>query len=128
MNYNTEKQKTGAWLRFVEKGPLRIQVEAWYNRQQDKQSGLVRKILDLTHWDLFLDFYTIEHLLTRYPEPREADVEAALIECGYPPKHAEQRAKIPITDNQGLFEMGGRYQHKSVNPLHKYAQAYRVRI
>jgi hypothetical protein len=35
---------------------------------------------------------------------------------------------VPITDTMGLFEVGGRYEHRAINPLHKYSETYRVRV
>jgi hypothetical protein len=114
------KRAAGAWVRFVEKGPLRIQVEAWYNRQQNKNAPVVRKILDLAHWDFSLDFYTVDHLLTKYEDPQESDVIKALIECGYPPHHAEQRASQQELESMGLSYRGGHHAEWRNNPASKY--------
>jgi len=120
------KRAAGAWVRFVEKGPLRLKVQAWYERQPDKEAPIVRKILDLAHWDFKLDFYQLDHLLTRYPEPTESDVIAALIECGYPPHHAEQRASQQEPESMGLSYRGGHHAAWTYNPMKKYLDnAYR---
>lgn len=114
------KRAAGAWVRYVDKGPLRNRVQEWYDRQPNKKAPIVLKILDLAHWDFSLDFYGEDQLLARYPEPTEPEVIAALIECGYPPHHAEQRASQQEPESSGLSYRGGRYTGWSYNPMLKY--------
>jgi hypothetical protein len=89
----------------------------------------VRKVLDLAHWDLGLDFYTIDHLLTKYPEPQKSDLIQALIDCGYPQEFAEERSKQQPPETMGLYQLGGHHSLKYINPLKKYLdQKYAVRL
>lgn len=124
---NKVRNRMGAWIRFVNKGPMREKVKSWYNAQPDKTSPVVRKVVDLTHWDMVHDWYTLDDLMAIYKDPPVEKVAEALHECGYPKEYANARAEIPLTETQGLRHLGGHHCLKKINPYAKYLDtAYRT--
>jgi hypothetical protein len=121
------RNRMGAWIRHVDKKSMREKVKVWYDAQSDKSSPVVKKVVDLTHWDVVHDWYTIDNLMAIYKDPPVDEVAKALEQCGYPADYAAARAAVPITETQGLRYMGGHHCLKHINPLGKYLdRAYRV--
>jgi hypothetical protein len=121
-------QQFGVWLRRANHKRIRTKTAEWYSRQPNKSSNLVRRVVDLVHWDVVLEWYTIDHLTARYGLPNEEAVTSALFECGYPRLYAASRAKPLRYERQGVFYLGPTQQRQRVNPLMKYLSTYKVRF
>jgi hypothetical protein len=121
-------QKYGMWLRRYNQGKLRRKTTEWYHAKENKNDPVVRKVVDLAHWDLRLDFYTLDHLVSKYVEPTEEAVTAALMECGWPKLLAATRARKDVYESRGCFRLGPTFQRQKINPLRKYLDTERTSI